>query len=101
MMRVKKNDTVVIIAGKDKGKRGTLLAVDPGTGKVMVKGIALATHFVKARQGQSGGIKKEESFIDASNVMPLCASCGKATRVNSKMSDSEKLRICNRCKATL
>ena len=69
MAHVKKNDTVVIIAGKDKGKKGHIIDILLKKGKVRVKGVALVTHHVKARkQGEASVIKKEESYIDISNV---------------------------------
>lgn len=109
MMRVKRNDTVVVLAGKDKGKRGVVLAINTKKGKVMVKGIALATHHVKARRaGETSGIRKEEAFFDLSNVMPVCLSCDKPCRVNFVQDSAEKdnaqiskRRVCNRCKSAL
>lgn len=72
MAHIKKNETVLVIAGKDKGKKGVVLEVLPKKNKVLVKGIAIATHHVKAtRQGQVGGIKKEESYIHISNVVSV------------------------------
>ena len=66
----------------------------------MVKGVAVATHHVKPRRvGEPGGIRKEESFIDMSLVMPVCSSCKKPSRVNAKKLDTGKsARVCNRCK---
>lgn len=110
MKRVKRNDTVVVLAGKDKGKRGLVLAINTQKGKVMVKGVAMATHHVKARkQGEVSGIRKEEAFIDLSNVMPVCLSCDKPCRVSfvkpestdQDSTKSAKHRACSRCKATL
>lgn len=102
MMRVKKNDTVVILTGKDKGKNGTVIEVLSKKGKVKVKGIALVTRHVKARrQGEIAGIKQEESYIDLSNVMPL-SSDKKPSRVNFIMNeDGTKTRVSNRTKDAL
>jgi len=99
MERVKKNDTVAIITGKDKGKTGKVIEILSKKGKVMVKGIALVTKHVKARkQGEISGIKKKESFIKLSNVMPICSSCKKPTRVSGKALEvGKRMRICNRC----
>ncbi|MFA6066188.1 MAG: 50S ribosomal protein L24 [Candidatus Babeliaceae bacterium] len=70
MAHVKKNDMVVVLTGKDKGKKGTIIDILLKKGKVMVKGVAIATRHVKARkQGEASVIKKEESYIDISNVM--------------------------------
>lgn len=100
MARVKKNDTVLVIAGKDKGKKGSVIDLLLNKGKVLVKGIAIATRHAKARkQGEVSGIRKEESFIELANVMPVCSSCKKACRVNAKiLEDGKKTRICNSCK---
>ena len=98
--RVRKDDTVVAISGKDKGKQGTVIAISPKKGKVMVKGLAIKTRHVKARrQGEVSGIKKEEGYLDISKVMPVCSSCKAPTRVASKILDTGKrVRICNSCK---
>ncbi len=98
--RVKKNDTVLVIAGKDKGKQGAVIEILPKKGKVIVKDVAIVTRHVKARrQGETPGIKKEESFIRISKVMPVCKACKKPCRINIKKLESGKnARICNRCK---
>ena len=98
--RIKKNDVVQILSGKNKGKQGAVIAILPKKGKVMVKGIAVATHHVKPRRaGEPGGIRKEERFIDVSCVMPVCSVCKKPSRVNTKQLDGGKsVRECNRCK---
>ncbi len=98
--RVKKNDTVMVVAGKDKGKKGTVIDLEIKKGKVMVKGIAIATRHAKARkQGETAGIKKEESFIELSNIMPVCGSCKATCRVNVKvLENGKRARTCNKCK---
>lgn len=103
MARIKKNDLVQIITGKDKGKRGSVIEVCPISGKVKVQGLALQTHHVKARkQGDVSGIKKVESFIDASNVMPVCPSTSKPCRVNVKvLENGTKQRVSNRSQEAL
>ncbi|MDZ4153113.1 50S ribosomal protein L24, partial [Methylicorpusculum sp.] len=82
------------------GKQGTVLSIEPKKGKVLVKGIAIATHHAKARkQGDVSGIKKQESFIDASKVMPVCTACQKPCRVGSTVLESgKKARACKRCR---
>ena len=81
-MHVKSNDQVVVISGKDKGKKGKITAAFPKAGRVTVEGVNLVTKHQKARrQGQQGGIFQKERAIDASNVMLICPKCGKATRV--------------------
>lgn len=98
--RIKKNDSVIVISGKDKGKKGTVIQVSPDKGKVMVKGVAVVTKHVKARrQGETGGIKQKEGLIDVSKVMPVCTSCKKACRIHMKfLEDATKARACTRCK---
>lgn len=98
--RVKKNDTVVVISGKDKGKKGSIIELKHKTGKLLVKDVAIITRHVKPkRAGEQGGIKKEESYIGESKVMPICTACNKPTRVSSKMLESGKrARVCKRCK---
>lgn len=101
-MRIKKNDTVLILTGKDKGKRGTVLEVDLDKDLVKVAGIAMMTKHYKARkQGEASSIKKQEGYIHASNVM-LISSDKKPCRVNFKvLEDGKKVRVCNRTKEVI
>lgn len=103
MMRIKKNDKVKIISGKDKGKEGVVLALIPKKDKIKVKGVNIVTRHVKARrQGETSGIRKEESFIYAPNVMPICPACKKACRVGAKtLEDGKRVRTCGRCKEVI
>lgn len=98
--RIKKNDTVVVLKGRDKGKQSVVLEVLPKVGKALVKDIALVTKHLKARKtGDVAGIKKMETYIDASKLMPLCSSCKVPCRVNVKIIENGKrVRICNNCK---
>lgn len=100
MARIKKNDTVIILSGKDKGKKGTVLRVQSDKNRVMVKDAAVCIKHVKARrQGESSGIKKEEGWLHFSKVMPVCSACKKPCRVNAKVLESGKrVRMCNSCK---
>ena len=100
MMHIKKNDKVKVLTGRDKGKEGLVLLVVPKKNKVLVQGVALATRHVKARrQGEVGGIKKEEGLIALSNVMPICTACKTPCRVNVKtLENNKRARVCNRCK---
>ena len=97
--RIKKNDLVRVVSGKDKNKEGSVIQVLPKKNKVLVKDVAVVTRHVKPRKaGEQGGIRKEESYIRLSKVMPVCTACKKATRVNAKLLDSgKKARMCNRC----
>ena len=100
MARVKKNDTVVVLSGKDKGKKGTVLRVLPKKDRVMVKGLGIFIKHAKARrQGESSEIRKEEGWIKLSKVMPMCSACKKPCRINAKLlEDGKKVRVCNSCK---
>ncbi|MCI8497744.1 MAG: 50S ribosomal protein L24 [Clostridiales bacterium] len=95
-VHVKKGDTVVVISGNSKGKKGKVLEVSPSEGKVIVEGIHMVTKHVKPRQmGQPGGIVKAEGAIYASKVMVVCPKCGKPTRVGHKIyPDGKKDRVC-------
>lgn len=101
-MTVKKGDTVLVIAGKEKGKTGKVLEVFPKDNKVLVDGINIVTKHKKARsqQDKSEIIKKAAPF-DASNVMVVCGTCGKATRVAHKEIDNKNARVCKKCSASL
>ncbi|MBM6694774.1 MULTISPECIES: 50S ribosomal protein L24 [Pseudoflavonifractor] len=101
-MNVKKNDTVVVLSGKDKGKQGKVLSVNPEAGKVVVEGVSVATRHQKARrQGEEGGIVKKETPIYACKVMTVCPKCNKATRVAHKIVDGKKVRVCKHCGAEI
>ena len=101
-MNVKKNDTVVVLSGKDKGKQGKVLSVDPENRKVIVEGVSVASRHQKPRrQGEEGGIIKMETPIYASKVMTVCPKCDKATRVAHKIVDGKKVRVCKHCGAEI
>ena len=110
-MHVKSNDQVVVISGKDKGKKGKITAAFPKAGRVTVEGVNLVTKHQKARNAmQPGGIIKKELPIDASNVMLICPKCGKATRVAHKVTtvtldsgkqDRKMIRVCKKCNADI
>lgn len=101
-MHVKRGDTVVVIAGKDKGKEGKVVAAYPAQNKVIVEGVAMAKRHQKARmQGQESGIIEKELPIDASNVMRVCPKCGKPARVGIKtFEDGSKAKYCKKCNET-
>jgi len=102
-MNIKKDDIVVVISGKDKGKEGKVLSADPKAGKVIVEGVSVATKHQKPRkQGEEGGIIKMETPIYASKVMRVCPKCGKATRAAHKfLEDGSKVRVCKKCGETI
>lgn len=101
-LSVKKGDTVLVIAGKDKDKKAKVLAVNPTSNRLIVEGVNVVSKCKKARTAQEKSeIIKIESGIDASNVMVVCAKCGKATRVGHAVVDGKKVRICKKCNASL
>ena len=95
-LHVKKGDTVEIISGKDKGKKGKVLEVSPKEQKIIVEGINVAQKHVKPRAvGQQGGIVSVEAPMYACKAMLVCPKCGKRTRVAHKiLKDGSKERVC-------
>lgn len=101
-MNIKKGDTVVVITGKDKGKKGKVLEVSPKSDKVVVEEVNVLAKHKKPRSAQDkGGIIKSAHPIEASNVMVVCSTCGKATRVAHKEVEGKNARICKKCGASL
>ena len=102
-VHVKKGDNVMILSGKDKGKKGKVLEVSPSEGKVIVEGRNMVTKHVKPRKmGQQGGIVKAEGAMYASKVMVVCPKCGKPTRIgHTVFGDGSKARVCRHCGETL
>lgn len=100
-MSVKKGDQVVVLSGKDKGKQGEVLVAKPAEGKVVVEGVAIVKKAQRPTAvNQQGGIIEQEAAIDVSNVMLVCPSCGKPTRVgHGKDAEGKKTRICKKCGA--
>jgi len=103
MNRVKKNDMVKVISGKDAGKEGRVVRVYLGRERVMVEGVNRVTkhqRIGRTRAGaMEGGITHEEAPIHMSNVMPICPSCGKPTRVGSKILEGKRVRYCRKCES--
>ena len=101
-MKIKKDDKVVVLSGKDKGKQGKVIKADPQAMKLIVEGVNIATKHQKPRkQGEEGGIFKVETPIYASKVQLVCPKCGKATRVGHKLADGKKVRVCKKCGAEI
>lgn len=101
-LKVKKGDTAVVIAGKDKGKKAKVLRVIPADKKVILEAVNMVTMHKKPRsQTKPGGIIKQEGPIDLSNIMVVCGSCSKPTRVGHKTEDGKKVRVCKKCGASL
>lgn len=101
-MKVKKNDTVLVITGKDAGKTAKVLVALPKDNKIVVDGVNVQKKHKKARSAQEvSSIVNQSGAIDASNVLVVCPVCGKATRVAYKIEGDKKIRICKKCGAVL
>lgn len=102
-MDIRKNDTVVVLSGKDKGKQGKIIEALPKDSKVIVEGVNKAKKHKKPRkQGDPGGIITKETPIYASKVMRVCPKCSKPTRAaHGTAKDGSKVRICKKCGAEI
>ncbi len=102
--RLRKNDMVEVLTGKDAGKRGKILKVIPEKGRVIVQGVGFVKKHTKPNPQRNikGGIAEREAAIHASNVMILCGECGKRTRIGAKrLADGRKVRVCRKCEGVL
>ncbi len=101
-MNIKKNDTVKVIAGKDKGKTGKVSQVFKVLNKVVVEKLNKRYKNLRPRkEGEKGQRIEFDAPIDVSNVMLVCKKCGKTTRVGYKVAGDKKYRVCKKCKETL
>lgn len=98
-LNVKTGDRVMVIAGKDKGKIGNVKKTNPSETKVVVEGANLVTKSQKANPmaGVQGGFIKIEAPLDSSNVMIVCPSCEKPTRIKHDVVEGKKIRVCKKC----
>ncbi len=98
-VHVRKGDTVVVITGKDAGKKGKVLEVSPKTGRVIVEGVNIVKrHTRPSRSMPQGGIIEKPAPIHSSNVMPFCSKCNRPVRVGKRiLPDGSKERICKKC----
>ena len=94
-LKIKKNDKVVVLSGKDKGKSGKVLGTVPSERNVVT------CHIKPRKQGEEGGIVKREAAIYASKVQVVCPKCDKPTRVAYEIKDGKKVRVCKHCGAAL
>lgn len=99
MMKIRKNDKVKILKGKDKGKTGKVLRLEPDKNRLYVEGInIIKRHTRQQGQNKPGGIISKEGPIDISNVTLVCPNCSKPTRVGFEIqADREKVRVCKKC----
>ncbi len=103
-IQLKKNDVVVVISGKDKGKTGKVLKLIPETNRVIVERVNFSKHFVKADRSRNvqGGVMEKETPIAVANVMLYCAECGQGVRARSRrLEDGSKIRLCHRCESMI
>ncbi|WBW98004.1 50S ribosomal protein L24 [Oceanirhabdus sp. W0125-5] len=102
-VHVRRNDKVIVVSGKDKGKIGEVISVQPKVGKVLVKDVNIVTkHQKPSRQNMQGGMVQMEAPIYSSKVMLYCDKCKKATRISKKiLEDGSKVRVCKKCGETL
>ena len=101
-MKIKKGDTVQVLSGNDKGKKGEVLEVIPKTESVVIKGVNVRKKHVKARkQGEESGILSIECAVLANKVPVVCPKCGKATRIGYSEEKGEKVRVCKKCGAKI
>ena len=102
-MKIRKNDTVIVTAGKDRGKKGKVRRALPSEDRVIVEGLNMIKRHSRAgRAARQAGIIELEAPIHVSNVMLLCDKCGKPTRVNFRfLADGKRVRICNSCQEVI
>ena len=101
---VRKNDNVVVITGKDRGKRGRVLKVVPATNRLIVEGVNIIKRHTKPnpQRGIKGGLVEREAARHASNVQLVCRECGEVTRIGHKvLGDGRKVRICRKCEGVV
>lgn len=101
-MKLKTGDNVVVISGKDRGRKGKIIRVFPKVGNVVVEGMNIRKKHVRPKQqGQKGQVAQMPAPFSASNTMLFCETCKKGVRVGYKVEETKKLRICKKCKAVL
>ena len=101
-MNIRKNDNVIMLGGKDRGKKGKVLFVFPAEDKVVVEGLNLiARHQRAKKQGQKGQVVHKERAVNASSVQLVCSKCGRPTRVGSRTVGKNKVRICKKCEGEI
>lgn len=96
---IKKNDTVLVITGKEKGKRGRVLSVSPSKSRLIIEKVnIIKKHMKPSRKYTQGGIIEKEAPLHISNVMLICPKCDKPTRIgNTLLGDGKKVRTCKKC----
>ena len=103
-LSIRKNDNVVVLSGRDRGKRGRVLSVIPDKSRVLVEGVNIVKRHTKPNPQRNikGGIVEREGAIDVSNVQVVCPECGKPTRLGSRLlGDGRKVRVCRKCEGVI
>ncbi len=101
---IRRNDNVVVLAGKDRGKRGRVLKVIPAKNRLVVEGVNFIKRHTKPNPGQNikGGVVEREASLHASNVQLVCPECGSPARVGRRLlEDGRKVRICRKCEGVV
>ena len=101
---LRKNDSVLIITGKDRGKRGRVLKVQPDANRLVIEGVNMIKRHTKPNPGKNikGGVVQREASLHASNVQLVCPECGALARVGHQvLADGRKVRICRKCKGVV
>ena len=98
-MHIKKGDSVVIISGKEKGKRGKVLHVSPDSNRAIIEALNMVTHHERPSQrSPQGGRVQKEAPVHASNLMLVCTKCGKPTRIAKRvLEEGSRVRVCKKC----
>ncbi|MFA5839103.1 MAG: 50S ribosomal protein L24 [Candidatus Margulisiibacteriota bacterium] len=100
-LKIKKGDTVIVITGKDKGKKGKVLEAFPNDGSVIVERVSVVKRHMKPNRQFQGGIVEKAMPIKASKIMLVCPKCSKVIRVKKKEIDGKNVRICPKCDETV
>ena len=97
-MKIKKDDTVIVINGKDRGKKGKVLQIFGEKNRVVIEGVNKSYRHLKQRKGKEKGERIEfNAPIEASNVMVFCSKCSKPSKIGMKIQDKKKVRVCKKC----
>jgi len=101
-MKIKAKDTVLVLTGKSKGKRGEVRQVNADKDSVIVAGVNMVTKHARATQGKPGGIQKKEMPLHISNIMLVCPKCSKASKPKAgRLQTGERIRLCRKCGETI
>lgn len=104
MLHVKKDDQVLVLAGKDRGKIGKVLRVLPRKGRAIVENVSFIHRHTRANPQRNikGGVVEREAPVHLSNLQVICRECGKPTRVGfTRLADGKRVRVCKRCGGTV